>query len=221
MEGCSFPLHATSRQYTRLWLFSLLRSLLLPPCDPPDRAAERRTTDIPDCAAERRTTDCPFVPPRATHRGLFPLPPPYRPNRRPRISPPPATWIPGPRAVPVDPCHCEVGKRCCARWILEAEQDFAAEKSLLETVILEAGHEVIFYPKFHCELNYIEYYWGALKKYTREHRQHPPAEPEGTVLEAMDSVSLRTIWRFAERSKRWTMAYINGLTEEQIGRAHV
>ena len=36
------------------------------------------------------------------------------------------------------------------------------------TIILEAGHEVVFYPKFNCELNYIGYYGGALKKYTRE-----------------------------------------------------
>ena len=91
----------------------------------------------------------------------------------------------------------------------------ATEKSLLETAILEAGHEVIFYPKLHCELNYIEYYRGALKKYKREHCPYSFAELEGTVLEAMDSVSLKTIRRFAERSKRWTMAYINGLTEEQ------
>ena len=34
---------------------------------------------------------------------------------------------------------------------------------MLETIILEAGHGVIFYPKFHCKLNYIEYYWAALK----------------------------------------------------------
>ena len=70
-------------------------------------------------------------------------------------------------------------------------------------------------PQQQLQLNYIEYYWGALKKYTREHCQYSFAELEGTVLEAMDSVSLRTIRRFAERSKRWTMAYINGLTEEQ------
>ena len=59
---------------------------------------------------------------------------------------------------------CEAGKGCCTRRILKAEPDFGTEKSLLETVILEADHE-IFYPKFHCELNYIEYYWEALKKY--------------------------------------------------------
>ena len=43
---------------------------------------------------------------------------------------------------------CEVGKVCCALRIYEVQPDFATEKSLLETVISEAGHEVIFYPKF-------------------------------------------------------------------------
>ena len=102
--------------------------------------------------------------------------------------------------------RCEVGKGCCARRILEAEQDFATEKSLLETVILEAGHEVIFYPKFHCEHSYIGYYWGALKKYAREHCRYSFSELEGTILEATDSVSLKTVRRFAGRRKRWTMA---------------
>ena len=38
----------------------------------------------------------------------------------------------------------EIGMGNLARRILEAEQDFASEKSLLGTVILEGGHEVIF-----------------------------------------------------------------------------
>jgi len=59
--------------------------------------------------------------------------------------------------------RCEVGKGCCALRILEAQDDFANEVSLLETLIQQSGHEVIFYPKFHCELNYIEYYWAVLK----------------------------------------------------------
>lgn len=52
----------------------------------------------------------------------------------------------------------EIGMGCLAQRILEAEQDFASDKSLLETVILEAIHEVIFYPQCHCELNYIQCY---------------------------------------------------------------
>ncbi len=111
--------------------------------------------------------------------------------------------------------RCERGKGCCALRIIEAEYDFQNEKSMLETVILEAGHEAIFYPKYHCELNYIEYYWAALKRYTREHCKYSFPELEKTVVEAMNSVDIKTIRRFADRSKRWMMAYIRGLTEEQ------
>jgi len=74
---------------------------------------------------------------------------------------------------------------------------------MLETVILQAGHEVLFYPKFHCELNYIEYYWAALKRYTREH-----------ILREKIVLILKQM-AFEDRSKRWPMAYINELTEEQ------
>jgi hypothetical protein len=111
--------------------------------------------------------------------------------------------------------RCEIGKGCCALRILEAEPDFFNEKSMLEEVITQAGHEVIFYPKFHCELNYIEYYWAALKRYTRENCKYSFLELEKTVMAAMDSIDVKTIRRFADRSKRWMMAYINGLSEEQ------
>ena len=111
--------------------------------------------------------------------------------------------------------RCETGKDCCALRILEAQDDFKNEVSLLETVILQANHEVIFYPKFHCELNYIEYYWAELKRYTRENCKYTFSELEKTVLEAMESVDLKTIRRFAMRSKRWMLAYMEGLTVEQ------
>jgi hypothetical protein len=35
------------------------------------------------------------------------------------------------------------------------------------------------------------------------------------MIAAMESVTLKTIRHFAERSKRWMMAYINGLSAEQ------
>lgn len=111
--------------------------------------------------------------------------------------------------------RCEVGKNCCALRILESQDDFKNEVSMLEIVITEAGHEVIFYPKFHCELNYIEYYWAALKRFTRDNCHYTFPELEPTVMQAMDSVDLRTIRRFAMRSKRWLLSYMNGLTEEQ------
>ena len=52
-----------------------------------------------------------------------------------------------------------------ARRIMSLQPDFLAQKSELETVIEEAEHKCIFYPKFYCELNFIEMYWGAAKRY--------------------------------------------------------
>lgn len=85
----------------------------------------------------------------------------------------------------------------------------------METVFLEAGHEAIFYPKFHCELSFTEYYQGTLKKYTRENCKYSFPELENRIFEAMDSVTFRTIRRFADGSKRRMLSCINGLTEEQ------
>jgi len=88
--------------------------------------------------------------------------------------------------------RCETGKGCCcALRGLEAEYAFWKEKSMLETVILEVGHEAIFHPKFRCELNRIEYYWAALKRYTREHCEYPFSGPEKAVVEAMSSVNIK------------------------------
>ena len=79
-------------------------------------------------------------------------------------------------------------KDCCALRILEAQDDFRGEVSLLETTILQAGHEVIFYPKFHCELNYIEFYWAALKRYTRYNCKYSFPELESTVREGIGDI---------------------------------
>jgi len=89
--------------------------------------------------------------------------------------------------------RCEIGKACCHLRILEAQPDFLEEKSMLETVVNAAGHEVIFYPKFHCELNYIEYYWGAVNRYTRANCQYSFPELEKILFVALDSVALKTI----------------------------
>jgi hypothetical protein len=64
---------------------------------------------------------------------------------------------------------CEIkATRCCARRILDLQPDFAAQRSLVQEVIEAAGHLCIFLPKFHCELNFIEFFWGAVKKYLRD-----------------------------------------------------
>ena len=61
---------------------------------------------------------------------------------------------------------CDVdAKSCCNKRILELQPDFQEQKSMVQEVIEAAGHLCIFLPKFHCELNFIEFFWGAVKRY--------------------------------------------------------
>ena len=45
---------------------------------------------------------------------------------------------------------------CCMARLLSQQEDFVNQESMIETLIKGAGHECIFLPKFHCELNPIE-----------------------------------------------------------------
>ena len=45
---------------------------------------------------------------------------------------------------------------CCMARLLSQQEDFKNQVSMLESFIRKAGHECIFLPKFHCELNPIE-----------------------------------------------------------------
>ena len=47
-------------------------------------------------------------------------------------------------------------QNCCMARLMSQQEDFKNQPSMLETLIRKAGHECIFLPKFHCELNPIE-----------------------------------------------------------------
>jgi hypothetical protein len=52
-------------------------------------------------------------------------------------------------------CSME-SQNCCLARLLSQQDDFLNQPSQLETLIKSLGHECIFLPKFHCELNPIE-----------------------------------------------------------------
>ena len=58
-------------------------------------------------------------------------------------------------------------RNCCMRKILLNEPDFLEQKPLIEEYITSRGHICVFYPKFHCELNFIELFWGYIKRKLR------------------------------------------------------
>ena len=56
---------------------------------------------------------------------------------------------------------------CCCCQILFNQPDFIAQKPALFELVESHGHIAFFYPKFHCELNFIEQSWGAAKHHYR------------------------------------------------------
>ena len=65
-------------------------------------------------------------------------------------------------------CIPELKGGCCARTLMASQQDFQQQKGRLEEELQVAGQFVIFYPKFHCELNFIERFWCSTKYYARD-----------------------------------------------------
>ena len=53
---------------------------------------------------------------------------------------------------------------CCCHRILYTQPDFVDVKSNLEIICEACGFQVIFLPKFHCEINFIEQCWGYAKR---------------------------------------------------------
>ena len=87
---------------------------------------------------------------------------------------------------------------CCCRRILFTQPDFVNQKSELEEYIVLHGHICDFYPKFHCELNFIEQYWGAAKyRYRVTPRTANMEEMRANVLACLDDVPLLQIQRLA------------------------
>ncbi|KAG2069159.1 hypothetical protein BDR04DRAFT_1022347, partial [Suillus decipiens] len=105
---------------------------------------------------------------------------------------------------------------CCCRRLLYSQPDFASVKSVLESSCQARGIKVIFLPKFHCELNFIEQCWGYAK---RIYRMLGPSESESVleqnVINSLDAVPLSSMRRFAVRSARFIDAYQKGLNGVQ------
>jgi hypothetical protein len=92
---------------------------------------------------------------------------------------------------------------CCNRCILELQPDFTEQKSLVQEVIEAAGHLCIVLPKFHCKLNFIEFFWDNCD-YTFDTLKE-------NMLKALTSVKLETIYKWEQWMYHWMDAYRAGL----------
>ncbi|KAJ7181650.1 hypothetical protein C8R43DRAFT_1083839 [Mycena crocata] len=118
-------------------------------------------------------------------------------------------------------CFDSPNTSCCCRKILFCQPDFVQQKSALEELIISRGHLCDFYPKYHCELNFIEQYWGAAKyRYRNTPTTSNFNEMRANVFKSLDDVPLEQIRRYANRSARFIHAYAEGLSGAQAAWAN-
>ena len=92
---------------------------------------------------------------------------------------------------------------CCARRRVANEPDFLEQREWLREVVENSGHRIMYFPKFHCEINYIEMVWAYVKAKLRRlcifsiHalRESLPVELD-TIPEAFFRRAARHCFRF-------------------------
>lgn len=110
------------------------------------------------------------------------------------------------------PCPEDEQPTCCCRRILYHEPDFLNVPSLLDKAFADRGFDLIFLPKFHCELNPIEQCWGRAKYlYRMNPRSSSEADLEKNMLAALDAVTVQDIRKYDRRARRFLDAYHKGL----------
>ena len=108
-------------------------------------------------------------------------------------------------------CKKCMSDSCCGKRILEMQPDFQQQKSLVQEVIKAAGHLCILLPKFHCELNFIEFFWGTIKKYLWDNCDYTFDTLKGNMPKVLESIQLQTIWRWEHQMFQWMDAYRAGM----------
>ncbi len=100
------------------------------------------------------------------------------------------------------PVECTGPKRpegqatCCCRHILYTQSDFISQKPQLQEYIESCGHLCDYYPKYHCELNFIEQYWGAAKlRFRVAGRAKTLNEMQQKMLACLNDIPLNQIRR--------------------------
>ena len=112
---------------------------------------------------------------------------------------------------------------CCARGLLKKQPDFQEQRGRLKEEIEATEHLVIFYPKFHFELNFIERYvpcllskikadlitrfWCATKYYARENCEYNLKALCEIIPHALNSVSTSAIFHYYEHCIKIMQAY--------------
>ena len=116
--------------------------------------------------------------------------------------------------------HFKAGEQCCCRAVMRRQPDFMQQKEWLDETVTECGFNIIFYPKFHCELNFIEYVWGWVKSHHRRTCTYNYNDLKSSIDNTMENIiplaTVRKFWRYCQR---FLTGYRIGLTGSLLGYA--
>jgi len=70
-------------------------------------------------------------------------------------------------------------------------------------------------PKYHCEMNFIEYFWGAVKRFLRQNCDYTFDTLKENMPKAMAAVSVELIRKWEHRMWRYVEAYDGGLDAKE------
>ena len=103
-------------------------------------------------------------------------------------------------------------ERCCARYTLSQEPDFLEQEEWLTEKVKQAGHRIIFFPKFHCELNFIEAVWGWMKSYHRRNCTYNYGKLKAGLPKTMlQELPLSSVRKYSRSCFRFMSGYRLGL----------
>jgi len=98
-------------------------------------------------------------------------------------------------------------KKDAAAQLLKQQPDFSGQKEWLAEVVGSRGHEILFLPKFHCELNPIERVWAHVKSDLRKNCEYSLKALRVRLPEALNSVPVEAIRRYFRKTDRFVSAY--------------
>jgi len=108
---------------------------------------------------------------------------------------------------------------CCAKHLISIQPDFKEQKTAINEAVEAQGFLFELFPKYHCETNYIERYWGAAKRMARDQCDYSFKSLEKNVPKILDNISLSKIRKFTRKAWRYIEAYskdCDGLNAERL-----
>lgn len=105
-------------------------------------------------------------------------------------------------------------EKCCARYVLSQQPDFMEQESWLIETAKKHNFSVIFYPKYHCELNFIEILWGYIKSY---HRRNCTYNYKDLDTDLSTTLTEKIPLLFVQKAYRHCFRFISGYRQGMTG----